>query len=135
MGRVRSLIGTLLLGGLAGFVFASCLPPIMEESGRFGNDPESPKARQYMVGLLENEADTLAAVTPKADIVSRAMVFLTTQEAQGAWKAQTLTYLGGRTTAGVSIQMYAIELRNAAGRQRFIPLALTLRGGTVIRRE
>lgn len=135
MGKViRNALATVLLGALLGFIVTSLGGPLVQEMQWLGNR-ESAEARRYMVGILENEPDTLASLTPRGDLVSRAIQYKMTQESQGQWRPISLTYLGGLTKGGMSIHTYAIELRSAAGREQFVPLALTVANGKVIRRE
>ncbi len=135
MGKVgRNALATVLVGALLGFIVTGLGGPLIEEMQWFGNR-ESTEARRYMIGILENEPDTLAAVTPRGALVSRALQYKMSQESQGQWRPISLTYLGGFTKGGISIHTYTIELRSASGREQFVPLALTLSNGKVIRRE
>jgi hypothetical protein len=131
---IRNALGTVIVGALLGYVVVGLGTPMMDQMALFGNH-EAAEARRYMIGILENEPETLAALTPKADLVSRAMQFKESQESQGQWRAISLTYLGGKSAGSLGIHMYAIELRSAQGREQFIPLALTIANGKVIRRE
>ena len=135
MGKpLRTAIATVMIGGLLGFVVVGLGGSLVEEMQLFGSR-ESPQARVYMIGILENEADALAAVTPHGDLVSRAMQYSMSEETKGQWTPLSLTYLGGVTNGPIGIHTYAIELRDVAGREQFLPLALTLANGKVIRRE
>ncbi|CAN5136948.1 hypothetical protein BH18CHL2_BH18CHL2_07220 [soil metagenome] len=131
---VRNALATVLVGALLGYVVVGLGGPMMDQMALFGNR-EAGEAKRYMIGILENEPETLSALTPKADLVSRAMQFKESQEAQGQWRAISLTYLGGKASGPLGVHMYAIELRSAQGREQFIPLALTIANGKVIRRE
>lgn len=135
MGKaLRTALATVLLGGLLGYVVTGLGGPLIAEMALFGNR-ESTEARRYMIAVLENEPETLANLTPKGDVVSRAMQYLQSDESQGQWTPLSLTYMGGVTKGGLQVHTYAIELRSASGREQFIPLALTLANGKVIRRE
>jgi len=135
MGKaLRTALATVLLGGLLGYVATGLGGPLISEMALFGNR-ESTEARRYMIAVLENEPETLATLTPKGDVVSRAMLYLQSDQSQGQWTPLSLTYMGGITKGGLQVHMYAIELRSASGREQFIPLALTLANGKVIRRE
>lgn len=135
MGKVvRNALATVLVGALLGYVVTGLGGPLVQELQLFGNR-ESAEARTYMVGILENEADTLAALTPRGDLVSRALQYKLSQETQGQWRPVSLTYLGGLTKGGIAVHTYAIELRSATGREQFVSLALTVANGKVIRRE
>lgn len=130
----RSALAIVLVGALSSYVFAGLGGPLMEESGLFGR-PESPRARAYMVGLLENEPDLLAALLPQSGIAARAMQYRDSTESQGQWRPVSLTYLGGRGAGGMNVHIYAIEISSTRGREQFVPFALTLVGGKVVRRE
>lgn len=134
MRRARAAIVTVLLGALTSYVFAALGAPLLEDSGIFGR-AESPRARTYMVGLLENEPDLLTALSPRGGIAARAMQHLDSAESQGQWRPVSLTYLGGRSAGGMNVQVYAIEISSTRGREQFVPFALTLIGGKVVRRE
>ena len=131
---IRNALATVLVGGLLGYVVIGLGGPMIDQMALFGNH-EATEARRYMIGILENEPETLAALTPKADLVSRAMQFKESAASQGQWRAISLTYLGGKSSGPLGVHMYAIELRSAQGREQFIPLALTIANGKVIRRE
>lgn len=135
MGKaLRTALATVLLGGLLGYLVTGLGGPLMEEMSLFGQR-ESSEARRYMIAMLENEPETLVTLTPKGDVVSRAMQYVQSDETQGKWTPLSLTYLGGLTKGGLQVHNYAIELRSATGREQFVPLALTVANGKVIRRE
>lgn len=121
-----------LVGGLLGYFVTALGGPAMDRMGWSGG--ESAEASRYMTAMLENEPETLMALTPQADVVSRALQFKLSEEAQGQWRPISLTYLGGKAGQGMAVHVYAIELRSANGREQFIPLALTIANGKVIRR-
>jgi hypothetical protein len=125
-------VSILLVGGLLGYFVTALTGPTMEQMG--WSRGESAEASRYMTAMLENEPETLMALTPRADVVSRALQFKMSEENQGQWRPISLTYLGGKTAQGMSVHVYAIELRSASGREQFIPLALTIANGKVIRR-
>jgi hypothetical protein len=130
-------LGTLLVGMLAGFVVASGIGVVVQDSGWFGASGESPVARAYMLGLLQRDPSSIAGIRPNQSISQRAA------ELQGAESSRTtssiqplsLTYLGGTGVGGYSVHIYAVGLRTAEGVDQFFPLALTVRGGEVIRSE
>ena len=134
MRRARAAIVTVLVGALSSYVVAGLGGPLLEESGLFGR-AESPRARAYMVGLLENEPDLLAAISPRGGIAARAMQYRDSAESHGQWRPVSLTYLGGRSAGGMNVQIYAIEISSTRGREQFVPFALTLVSGKVVRRE
>ncbi len=123
-----------VFGLLMSFVATAIGSGLAEEKAVFGVK-ESAAARQYMISLLQQEPDSLIALTPKTDVVSRAMQFRQSQESAGQIQAISLTYLGGRTSGPLAVHVYAIEIRAGSGQRQFIPFALTLFQGKVIRRE
>ncbi|MGH2499479.1 MAG: hypothetical protein ACRDF0_05245 [Candidatus Limnocylindria bacterium] len=125
---------TLLVGAMTSFVVVSIGKPLVEDSGILGR-AESPAAKAYMIGLLENEADLLVALSPKGSVAERAMQFRGSEESQGQWQPVSLTYLGGRGAGGVNVQVYAIEVRSSDGNEEFATFALSLVNGKVVRRQ
>lgn len=123
-----------VLALLLSFVVTAIGVGLIEEKAIFGTR-ESADARRYMISLLENEPHTLIALTPKTDVVNRAMQFAQSEAAAGQISTISLTYLGGRNMGALSVHTYAIELRSGDGQRQFFPLALTLVEGKVIRRE
>ncbi len=123
-----------LLGALLSFVVTAIGGGLLEEKAVFGVH-ESAASRRYMNSLLQSEPDTLIALSPKTDVVNRAMQFAQAQEGAGQITPISLTYLGGRTAGALAVHIYAIEIRAANGQRQFFPLALTLLGGKVVRRE
>ena len=72
MGKaLRTALATALLGGLLGYLVTGLGGPLIEAMSLFGHR-ESSEARRYMIAVLENEPETLATLTPKGDVVSRA---------------------------------------------------------------
>lgn len=123
-----------LVGGMLSFVFTAIGGGLAEEKAVFGVH-ESTAARRYMISLLENEPQTLIALSPRTDVVSRAMQFAQSEAAGGQIEAISMTYLGGRTAGPLAVHMYAIEIRGGNRQRQFFPLALTLSQGHVVRRE
>jgi hypothetical protein len=123
-----------VLGLLMSFVVTALGSGLAEERALFGVH-EPPESRQYMIKLLQQEPEGLIALTPKTDVVSRAMQFRQSETASGQIQAQSMTYLGGRTSGPLSVHIYAIEIRAGTGQRQFFPLALTLLQGKVVRRE
>ena len=122
-----------VLGGLLSFVVVALGGGLLEEKAIFGVT-ESAASRRYILSLLQNEPETLIALSPRSDVVSRAVQYAQAQEAQGIIP-MSLTYLGGRTAGSLNVHIYAIEIRAATGQRQFFPLALTLIEGKVVRRE
>jgi hypothetical protein len=127
----------LLVGVLAGFVIASAVGVVIQDSGFFGASGESPIARAYMLGLLQRDPSSIVGIRPNQSIAQRAA------ELQGADTSRTaatiqplsLTYVGGAQAGSYSVHIYAVGLRTAQGVDQFFPLALTVFGGRVIRSE
>lgn len=137
MGMLRALRPwalVFLLGAMLTFVVGAIGGGLLEERAVFGAH-ESSSARQYMISLLQSEPESLIALSPKTDVVSRAMQFAQAAQSAGTITPVSLTYLGGRSAGPSSVHMYAIEIRTADGQRQFFPLALTLVGGKVVRRE
>jgi len=133
---ISGAAGTVLVGALAGFVFASIVGIMVQDSGVLGGNGESPVARTYMLALLQQDPGSITNIRPAQDIAQRAM------EAQGASQSRStnitplsLTYLGGASAGPVSVHIYAVGLRSSSGVDQFFPLALTVLGGKVIRSE
>ena len=93
--------------------------------------PSGP-ARTYMVALLQREADSLSALRPPQDIVSKAISEQSAQQSASQAKPLSLTYLGGLSQGDFSVQIYAVEVRATDGQQQLFPLALTLLRGRVV---
>jgi hypothetical protein len=125
---------TFVLGALFAFVVVALGGGLLEEKAIFGVH-ESAAARRYMLSLLQNEPESLIALSPKTDVASRAMQFAQAKEAEGQITPVSLTYLGGRQAGALSVHIYAVEIRAATGQRQFFPLALTLVQGKVVRRE
>lgn len=123
-----------VLGALLSFVVTAIGGGLAEEKAVFGVR-ESAASRTYMNSLLQNEPESLIALSPKTDVVNRAMQFAQAEGATGQITPISLTYLGGRTAGALSVHIYAIEIRAANGQRQFFPLALTLVAGKVVRRE
>lgn len=131
---VRPWVLAFVMAFMLSFVVTALGSGLIEEKAVFGTR-ESAAARRYMISLLENEPHTLIALTPRTDVVNRAMQFAQADVAQGQITVNSLTYLGGRNTGALSVHSYALEMRSADGQRQFFPLALTLVEGKVIRRE
>ena len=131
---ILNALATVALGALLGYVVTGFGGPMVQQIPLFGAR-EASEAHRYILGIVQNEPETLAVLSPKADLVSRAMQLQQSKAAQGQWKPLSLTYLGGRTVGGLGIHMYAIEIRGAQGQEQFVPFALTLANGKIIRRE
>ena len=116
------------------FVITAIGAGLAEEKAVFGVK-ESASARQYMISLLQQEPQSLIALTPRTDVVSRAMQFKQSEVSAGQIQPISLTYVGGRNAGPLAVHIYAIEIRAGTGQRQFFPLALTLLQGKVVRRE
>ena len=129
---LRIAIGMLFVGGVVGFALSAGVSTVVMDQGWFSGSGESTQARSYMLALLQRQAERLNAMRPEQDVVSRAMSEQSAQQSSQNVKAVSLTYLGGQSQGGLSVHIYAIEVRSAAGQEQLFPLALTLNGGRVI---
>jgi hypothetical protein len=131
-GTAKTAIGVVLVGVVVGYMLAVTVSTIITDQGWFASSSESPQARNYMVALLQREADRLSQLRPQQDVVSQALAEQAAQQNRGQAKPLSLTYLGGSSQGGLSVQIYAIEVRANDGSQQLFPLALTLLGGKVV---
>ena len=129
---VRAGAGFVAVGILVGFLLSASLMTIVNDQGWFTASGESGPARAYMVALLQREADSLNALRPQQDVVSKALAQQSAQQSTSQAKPLSLTYLGGASQGNFSIQIYAVEVRANDGSQQMFPLALTLLGGRVV---
>jgi hypothetical protein len=129
---VRTAIGVVSVGLVLGYILTAFVITVVSDQGWFATSGESPQARAYMVALLQREAENVAALRPQQDIVSQAMAQQAAQQSTQSAKPLSLTYLGGASQGGFSIQIYAVEVRASDGTQQLFPLALTLLGGKVV---
>lgn len=132
MGRIRALwdpIGTLLIGVLAGFILASIVGVVAQDSGLFGNNAESPVTRAYMLGLLQRDPNSMAGNQPDKGVAGRAADLQGAAAAQSTMSIQpvSLTYLGGASVTGFSVHIYAVDIRTSEGTNEFWSAALTVR--------
>lgn len=134
MKAVQAAVTTVLAGALFGYVFAAFAGTFMAEAPLLGAH-ESPEAHAYMVGVMQNDPESLLNLQPSRDIASRAQSVQTSQDVKTQWQPTTLTYLGGASLGRVSVHMYAIGVRDNEGVERIIPLALTLVDRKVVRFE
>ena len=128
----KTALGTILVGGLIGFVGSAATGSFVQDQGWFATSGESREARAYMLALLSREADSLNQLRPQQDVVSQAMAQQSAQQTTQQAKPLSLTYLGGSTAGRLSVQIYAVEVRANDGSVQLFPLALTLLGGKVV---
>jgi hypothetical protein len=125
-------IGMVLVGMAVGYLLAAIATNVITDQGWFSTSGESPQARNYMIALLQRESDSLSALRPQQDVVSQAMAEQAAQQSKQQAKPLSLTYLGGGSGGGLSVQIYAVEVRANDGTQQLFSLALTLLGGKVV---
>jgi hypothetical protein len=132
---IAGSVGTVLAGILGGFIVASVVSVVLQDSGLFGSG-ESPVARAYMLGLLQQDPGSVTNIRPAQDIAQRAMELQGTAQSRNTGiQPLSLTYLGGGSMGGISVHIYAVGLRSASGVDQFFPLSLTVSGGKVRRSE
>jgi len=131
-GTVRMAAGMALVGMVVGYMLTVSVTTVVSDQGWFSSSGEPPSARNYMVALLQREADSLNSLRPQQDVVSQALAAQAAQLSQQQAKPLSLTYLGGGSAGGFSVQIYAVEVRANDGSQQLFPLALTLLGGKVV---
>jgi hypothetical protein len=121
----------------AGFLVASFVGVIVQDSGLFGTSGESPVARAYMLGLLQRDPNAIVGIRPNQSIAQRAVELqgADTSRSSAAIQPLSLTYIGGATVGSYSVHIYAVGIRSASGTDQFFPLALTVSGGKVVRSE
>lgn len=134
LARSRGLLLTAIAGGLFGYVVTGLASPLVEENPITGRT-ESPQARAYMVGLMRAEPEALLAVSPSRSVADRAMQYKQMEAMRGQLRPMSLTYLGGAGSHADGVHIYAVELREVGGGERFFPLVLTLLNGKVVRQE
>ena len=129
---VATAIGMVLVGAVVGYTLSAMLTTVITDQGWFNGTGENPAARNYMVALLQREADNLNALRPQQDVVSQAMAQQAAQQSRQQAKPLSLTYLGGASSGSFSVHIYAVEVRANDGSQQLFSLALTLLGGKVV---
>ena len=117
---------------VVGYLLSMSVSTVISDQGWFTASGESGPARAYMVALLQREADSLNALRPAQDVVSKALAQQSAQQSTSQAKPLSLTYLGGVSQGSFSVQIYAVEVRANDGSQQLFPLALTLLGGRVV---
>jgi len=129
---VRMGGGMVLVGMIVGYMLSATVTTFVSDQGWFAASGESPQARNYMVALLQREAENVSSLRPQQDVVSQALAAQAAQQSQQQAKPLSLTYLGGGSSGGFSVQIYAVEVRANDGSQQLFSLALTLLGGKVV---
>lgn len=129
---VAMAVGMVLVGAMVGYAVSAAVTTVISDQGWFASSGESSAARNYMVALLQREADNLSALRPQQDVVSQAMAQQAAQQSRQQAKPLSLTYLGGASSGSFSVHIYAVEVRADDGSQQLFSLALTLLGGKVV---
>ncbi len=129
---IRMAFGMVLVGIVVGYTLSAFATTIISDQGWFAASGEPAQARNYMVALLQREAENVNALRPQQDIVSQALAAQAAQQSQQQAKPLSLTYLGGGSSGRLSVQIYAVEVRANDGTQQLFSLALTLLGGKVV---
>jgi len=129
---VRQAVGMVLVGVVVGYTLTAFGTAIISDQGWFAASGEPVQARNYMVALLQREAENVNALRPQQDVVSQALAAQAAQQSQQQAKPLSLTYLGGGSSGRLSVQIYAVEVRANDGTQQLFSLALTLLGGKVV---
>src|SRR6266849_5829942 len=124
--------GMVLVGAVVGYMLTASAMTVVSDQGWFSSSGESPTARNYMVALLQREAENLNQLRPQQDVVSQALAQQAVQASTQQSKPLSLTYLGGGSNGTFSVQIYAVEVRANDGTQQLFSLALTLLGGRVV---
>ena len=122
----------VLVGAVVGYLITASTTTVMSDQGWFATSGEPPSARNYMVALLQREADSLNQLRPQQDVVAQALAAQAAQQSTQQAKPLSLTYLGGASQGSFSVQIYAVEVRANDGTQQLFSLALTLLGGKVV---
>ncbi len=122
----------VLVGMVLGYVLSTTASTIISDQGWFAGTAEPGQAREYMVALLQREADRLSQMRPQQDVISQALAEQAAQQSRSAAKPLSLTYLGGGSRGNISVQIYAVEVRANDGSQQLFSLALTMLGGKVV---
>ena len=129
---VAVAMGMVLVGAMVGYALSAAVTTVISDQGWFAASGENPAARNYMVALLQREADNLNALRPQQDVISQAMAQQAAQQSRQQAKPLSLTYLGGASSGSFSVHIYAVEVRANDGSQQLFSLALTLLGGKVV---
>ncbi|HEY7525035.1 MAG TPA: hypothetical protein VH720_15405 [Candidatus Limnocylindrales bacterium] len=107
---IRSILATLLLGGLFGFLVPTFA------AGLEGQEPPAPEsgetfaARRFIVALLSNDQDTLRQVSVQpTDAIEAARLGVTDAT------VSSLTFVGSTLLGGVHYNTYVAEFTSADG--------------------
>jgi len=132
---VRTAISMLLIGGLVGYVGTAFTTTIVADSGLLSGGGESSVAHKYVIAMLQRQSESLSALSPSSDVVSRALAQQNLSQQRQDVKPLTVTYLGGASSGRISVAIYAVELQADDGQYQFGSFAITIVGGRVLRVE
>ena len=128
-------LSTLVVGALIGYVLSAFLGPVIGRMPLISGSGESAEARAYIMGMVQRDADALAGLRPRRDVVSRAIELQrASQQGQATVEPTSLTYMGGGTAGPMSVHIYAVGIRTQ-GQEQLVPFTLTMIGGKVVRIE
>ena len=131
----RTAISMLLVGGLIGYVGTAFTTTIVADSGILSGGGESAVAHKYVIAMLQRQSESLSALSPSSDVVSRALAQQNLSQQRQDVKPLTVTYLGGASSGRISVAIYAVELQADDGQYQFGSFAITIVGGRVLRVE
>jgi hypothetical protein len=133
--RPLVIIGQLLIVGVvAGYVVATLISFVMGSLPVLGGSDESPTARAFMVGIIEEDPEALFDLQPKRGVFERAMDL----KGGGAitdFKPIALRFLGSDSAGQAQVQIYAVQFHSDTGGDVVVSYAITLIGGQVVRVE
>jgi hypothetical protein len=134
--RPLVIIGQLLIAGLvAGYVVATLISFVMGSLPVLGGSDESPTARAFMVGIIEEDPEALFDLQPKRGVFERAMDLKGGGGAITDFKPIALRFLGSDSAGQAQVQMYAVQFHSESAGDVVVSYAITLIGGQVVRVE
>jgi hypothetical protein len=134
--RPLVIIGQLLIAGLvAGYVVATLISFVMGSLPVLGGSDESPTARAFMVGIIEEDPEALFDLQPKRGVFERAMDLKGGGGPITDFKPIALRFLGSDSAGQAQVQMYAVQFHSESAGDVVVSYAITLIGGQVVRVE
>ena len=132
---VRTAMSMLIIGGLVGYAGTAFTTTLVADSGLLSGGGESNVAHKYVIAMLQRQSESLSALSPSSDVVSRALAQQNLSQQRQDVKPLTVTYLGGASSGRISVAIYAVELQADDGQYQFGSFAITIVGGRVLRVE
>ncbi len=132
---VRTAMSMLIIGGLVGYVGTAFTTTLVADSGLMSGGGESNVAHKYVIAMLQRQSESISALSPSSDVVSRALAQQNLSQQRQDVKPLTVTYLGGASSGRISVAIYAVELQAEDGQYQFGSFAITIVGGRVLRVE